>query len=128
MEKNINTKELNNLLIKEKLLPNLPKGTLIFQECFKNIPCIYNVPYICIASPKVSLLAQEATNPVEDLKLICSKVIPYNNEFKDQYPIVCMTELAEKSVNLLLEIYPIVNNNLLIYFYTFSELTLTAII
>lgn len=123
MEKNINTKELNNLLIKEKLLPNLPKGTLVFQECLKNIPCIYNVPYICVASPKVSLLAHEAMNLIEDLKLTCSKIIPYNDEFKDQYPIVCMTELAEKPVNLWLEIYPIINNDLLIYFYTSSELS-----
>lgn len=89
----------------------------------KNIPCIYNVPYICVASPKVSLLAHEAMNLIEDLKLTCSKIIPYNDEFKDQYPIVCMTELAEKPVNLWLEIYPIINNDLLIYFYTSSELS-----
>lgn len=45
MEKNINTKELNNLLIKEKLLPNLPKGTLVFQECLRIIVWIITLRY-----------------------------------------------------------------------------------
>ena len=65
---------------------------------------------MCSIALKYLLLAHEAMNLIEDLKLTCSKIIPYNDEFKDQYPIVCMTELAEKPVNLWLEIYPIINN------------------
>lgn len=121
MKKITNIKEINNLLIKETLIPNFPKGTLVFQECSKNIPCIYNISYICVASPKVSLLAQETTEPIKELKLVCSQVLPYNNQFKDQYPIVYTANLANKPVNLWLEIYTLINNTLLIYLYTSTE-------
>lgn len=115
MEKNINTEKINNLLIEETLIPNLPKGTFIFQEYLNDIP------YICVASPKVSLLAHESSKPAERLKLVCTKLLPYNNVFKEQYPIVCMACLANKFVKLKAEVYTLTNNTLLIYFYTSTE-------